>query len=142
MDQIQRIEDFYRKLYQDDFILTHGFERYRFGAKEFYACASTLRSKSGREITVSFNIHDEEPDEAELVIQLLNQSSLEQIRIIGSGISQKMHKEISVYDEPGCISMVSYYDIDDVDGIIEMLKTTLEEVSKVVFFVLNPEDRK
>ena len=69
MNQVERIEHFYRELYRDDFILTHGFQRFRFGTQEFYACASTLRSKSGREITVSFNIHDEAPDEAELVIQ-------------------------------------------------------------------------
>ncbi len=137
MNQLERIENFYRELYRDDFILTHGFERYRFGNQEFYACASTLRSKSGREITVSFNIHDEDPDEAELVVQLLNKSSLEQIKTIGTLISQKLHKDISIYEEPDCISMVSYFDIEDVSGIIEMFKTTLEEVNKVVLFTVN-----
>ncbi len=137
MRQIERIENFYRELYQDDYILTHGFERYRFDNNEFYALASTLRSKSGREITVSFNIHDEEPDEAELVIQLLNRSSLEQIKVLGEVISRKLKKDISIYDEPGCISMVSYFDIEDVSGIIEMFKTTLAEVNKVILFTVN-----
>ncbi len=137
MTQIERIENFYRDLYRDDFILTHGFERFRFGIEEFYACASTLRSRSGRDVTVSFNLHDETPDEAELVVQLLNKCSLEQIKTIGTVISQKLHKDISIYEEPDCISMVSYFDIEDVSGIIEMFKTTLEEINKVVLFTVN-----
>ena len=141
MNQLERIEHFYRELYRDDFILTHGFQRLRFGTQEFYACASTLRSKSGREITVSFNIHDEAPDEAELVIQLLNKSSMEQIKTVGNMIAQKLHKEIKIYEEPGCISMVSYYDIEDVPGIIEMFKTTLEEINKVVFFTVKLDNK-
>ncbi len=138
MDQEDKIEDFYRKLYDDEFILTHDFQRMFFGEQEFFACASTLKSRQGREITVSFNVHCEAKDEVELVIQLLNQTSLEQIKIVGTKISQKMHKDISVYEEPGCISMVSYHSIDDIDEIIEMFKVTLEEVNKVLFFVVNP----
>lgn len=136
MNQVERIENFYKELYQDDFIASHGFERFRFGSQEFFACASTLRSKSGREITCSFNIHDEEPDEAELVIQLLNRSSMEQIKVIGEKLAKELGKDINVYEEPECISMVTYYPIEDVLGIIKMLKRTLEEVNKVLFFVV------
>ena len=136
MNQVERIENFYKELYQDDFIASHGFERFRFGSQEFFACASTLRSKSGREITCSFNIHDEEPDEAELVIQLLNRSSMEQIKVIGEKLAKELGKDINVYEEPECISMVTYYPIEDVPGIIKMLKRTLEEVNKVLFFVV------
>lgn len=139
MDQAERIEWFYRELYQNEFIRTHGFERYRFGVNEFFACASTIRSKNGREITVSFNVHDEYPDEAELVMQFLNKTSLEQLRIVGEEVAKKTGKDINVYEEPECISMVSIFDIEDVDGIIQMFLFTLERVSKVVFFVVNPE---
>lgn len=136
MNQVERIENFYKELYQDDFIASHGFERFRFGSQEFFACASTLRSKSGREITCSFNIHDEEPDEAELVIQLLNRSSTEQVKVIGEKLAKELCKDINVYEEPECISMVTYYPIEDVPGIIKMLKRTLEEVNKVLLFIV------
>lgn len=136
MNQVERIENFYKELYQDDFIASHGFERFRFGSQEFFACASTLRSKSGREITCSFNIHDEEPDEAELVIQLLNRSSTEQVKVIGEKLAKELGKDINVYEEPECISMVTYYPIEDVPGIIKMLKRTLEEVNKVLLFIV------
>lgn len=136
MNQVERIEKFYKELYQDDFIASHGFERFRFGSQEFFACASTLRSKSGREITCSFNIHDEEPDEAELVIQLLNRSSTEQVKVIGEKLAKELGKDINVYEEPECISMVTYYPIEDVPGIIKMLKRTLEEVNKVLLFIV------
>lgn len=136
MNQVERIENFYKELYQDDFIASHGFERFRFGSQEFFACASTLRSKSGREITCSFNIHDEEPDEAELVIQLLNRSSIEQVKVIGEKLAKELGKDINVYEEPECISMVTYYPIEDVPGIIKMLKRTLEEVNKVLLFIV------
>ena len=136
MNQVERIENFYKELYQDDFIASHGFERFRFGSQEFFACASTLRSKSGREITCSFNIHDEEPDEAELVIQLLNRSSTEQVKVIGEKLAKELGKDINIYEEPECISMVTYYPIEDVPGIIKMLKRTLEEVNKVLLFIV------
>lgn len=136
MNQADRIDDFYRKLYQDDFILKKGFERYRFGAQEFYACAATLVSKAGREITASFNIHDEAPDEVELVVQLLNKSSLEQVKTVAGIIAKKIQRDVMVYDEPECISMVSYYDIDEVKEVTEAFKISLEEVNKVVMFII------
>ncbi len=140
MDQAERIEHFYKQLYQNEFIRTHAFERYRFGNQEFFACASTLKGKNGREITVSFNIHDDYPDEVELVMQFLNQCSLEQLRIVGEDIAKTTGKDINVYEEPDCISMVSYFDIDDVEGVIQMFMLTLERITKVVFFVIKPEN--
>lgn len=140
MRQEDRINDFYSKLNQDEFIRTHSFEKYRFGNQEFYAFAATLKSKSGREITCSFNIHDEEPDEVELVMQFLNKSSLEQIRTIAEQIASDLVKDINIYNEPNCVSMVSYFDIEDVEGVLNMLKVTLKQVNKVMFFLLNPED--
>lgn len=137
MNQEQRIENCYREIFNDDFINTHGFERYRFGAQEFFAAASTLRSKSGREITVSFNIHDEQPDELELVMQFLNKSSLEQIKTIAESIAIDCRNEINIYEETNCISLVSYFALEEVDRAIEMMKVILERVNKVVLFVLN-----
>ena len=137
MNKIDRIENFYRKLYSDDFILTHGFERFRFEEQKMYACASTLKSRSGREITISFNIHDEEPDEAELVIQFLNKSSVTQLRKVGEELAERFHKDINIYEEPECISMVSYFDIEDAEGIILMFKAVLEEVDRSVLFTVN-----
>ena len=136
MTQAERIDDFYRKLFESEFIRTHGFERFRFGSDEFFACASTLRSKDGREITVSFNIHDEEPDEVELVMQFLNKSSLEQIRTICEQIAIKEGTDISLYQEPGCISATAYFDIEDVDGPLSMMLNILDWVSKVVLFMV------
>lgn len=136
MNQVERINNFYKELYNDEFIASHGFERYRFGSQEFYSCASTLRSKSGREVTVAFNIHDEEPDQAELVMQFINKCSLEQLRVVGEKIAQKLKKDINVYEEPECISLVCYYPIEEVDSTIEMMKVTLEEVNNVVMFVV------
>ena len=37
--------------------------------------------------------------------------------------------------------MVSYYDIEDIDGILEMFKTTLEEINKVVFFTVKLDNK-
>ncbi len=62
---------------------------------------------------------------------------LEFININHKLVNSQMY--ISVCDEPGCISMVSYSDIEDVDGIIDMSKTTLEELNKVVSFVKKQE---
>ena len=137
MTQAERIDDFYRKLYEFEFIRTHGFERYRFGSDEFFACASTLRSKSGRRITVSFNIHDEEPDEVELVLQFLNKSSLEQIRTVCEKVAIEEGTDINLYEEPDCISATAYFDIEDVDGPVSMMTNILDKVSKVVLFMIN-----
>lgn len=141
MNNLQHIQNFYRNLYKDDFIGSHGFELYRIDGQDFYACASTLKSKAGRQMTCSFNIHDGEPEEVELVIQLLNKSSLEQIKVVGEKLSHILNHEINVYDEEECISLVLYYSIHDIEEVIHAFKIMLEEINKVVFFILSPDDK-
>lgn len=128
---------FYNQLLRNSFINSHGFELYRFPSQGFIALASSLRSKSGRDITVSFNIHDDESDIVELVIQLHNKCSLEQVKTVGSIVAQKTHTDIHLYPESDCISLVSYYDIRDISGPINTFTTALEEINKVVMFVIS-----
>ncbi len=138
MSTLDRVNDFYQELYKDEFIRTRGFERFRFGAYDFYALASSLKTHTGRELTVSFNIHDNSPDLVELVIQCMNQTSMEQLRIVCTKVCEELKRDMSLYQEPGCISMVSYFDIEDITGIMEMFKTLLEEIGKVSVFMLYP----
>ena len=92
-------------------------------------------------MTCSFNIHDGEPEEVELVIQLLNKSSLEQIKVVGEKLSHILNHEINVYDEEECISLVLYYSIHDIEEVIHAFKIMLEEINKVVFIILSPDDK-
>ena len=139
MSQIERINNFYNELCKDDFIKTKGFSRFRFGTNEFYALASTLKTKNGREITVSFNIHDEAPEMVELVVQCLNHTTMEQVRIVGKKVCDKLNGEINDYQETGCISMVSYFLIEDISGVMLMFKTILEELGNVSVFMMYSE---
>lgn len=136
MSSLDRINDFYQELYKYDFIKTRGFELYRFEEYGFFALASSLKTHAGRELTVSFNIHDNFPDQVELVIQCMNQTTLEQLHIIGTKVCEELKRDMSLYQEPGCISMVSYFDIEDITGIMQMFKTLLEEIGKVSVFMM------
>ncbi len=139
MSQIEQIDKFYKELCKDEFIKTKGFERFRFGTNEFYALASTLKAKNGRELTVSFNIHDEAPEMVELVVQCLNHTTMEQIRIVGKKVCDKLGGEINAYEEPGCISMVSYFLLEDINGVMLMFRTILEELGQVSVFMMYNE---
>lgn len=136
MSALDRVNDFYQELYKDEFIRTREFERFRFGGYDFYALASSLKTQTGRELTISFNIHDNSPEQVELVIQCMNQTTLEQLRIVGAKVCENLKRDMSLYQEPGCISMVSYFDIEDIAGVMEMFKALLEELSKVSVFMM------
>ena len=137
MNALTKAKSYYSKLITNDFIQKFGFEMFRFEKCGFFAFATSLKSKRGRDITVSFNIHDDESDIVELVIQLHNKCSLEQVKTVGSIVAHKVHTDIHLYQEPDCISLVSYYDIRDTFGPINAFTTALEEINKVVMFVIS-----
>ena len=70
------------------------------------------------------------------MMQFLNKSSLEQIRTVCEQIVMEEGTDISLYQEPGCISATAYFDIEDVDGPLSMMLNILEKVSKVVLFII------
>lgn len=123
-------------LLENDFLATHGFEIFRFDELGFSALASTLISKTGKEITVAFNIHDDEPNQVELVIQIMNTCSLAQIKIIGQKIGQETTRDIDIYKDPKCISMVSYYELDELSSALEMMECSLLQLNSVAICIV------
>ena len=127
---------FYGPLYMYKFISSKGFTMVRFDEEGFDACAATLKDSNGCKITVSFNIHDEEPDECELVIQLHNRCSIEQLKSLAGKIAEDKGQRIDLYDEPDVISLVTYYDLTQKDEPIDMMKVLLDGINKNIFFLV------
>lgn len=132
-----QVINIFSQLHKYEFIRKHGFEGYLFSKEGFFACASTLQCKNGRKITASFNIHQENPEEIELVMQFPNKASLEQIRVIYEQLSRELSKTINIYEESDCISAVSYYRTTDLNAAVDMLQNTLKKIKSVTFYIIN-----
>lgn len=136
MDNNELIEKFFNQLYEYDTIASFGFKRYKF--EKFSACAAGLLShNSGKKIICSFNIYDDDPETVELNIQFHNNYTTEQLKITGSKVAQMMHKEIKVVEFEESMEYFIYYDIDEINDAVGMLITILDEISKVVTFIIN-----
>ena len=127
------VEHFYNEIKNDDFISSHEFTMHRFDDCGFFAYASTLSLNTGRLITVAFIVHDKTPELAELTIQLHNMTTTEQIKVVGNKIAMNMKANFNVFLDSSnkCITMVSYFDISDVTGILNMMRTLLYEFKNV-----------
>lgn len=127
------VEHFYNEIKNDDFISSHEFTMHRFDDSGFFAYASTLSLNTGRLITVAFIVHDKTPELSELTIQLHNMTTAEQIKVVGNKIAMNMKANFNVFLDSAnkCITMVSYFDINDVTGILNMMRTLLYEFKNV-----------
>lgn len=121
-------------LLENDFIATHGFEEHRIEELGLSALASKLIFNSGKEVTVAFNIYDDEPNQVELVIQIMNKYS--QIKISAPPIVEETTKDIDIYKDPRCISMVSYYNLYELNNALETMECVILHLDSVALCIV------
>lgn len=124
------------QLLQDDFISNKGFIKLRFNDERFTSLGTTVVNNSGREITIVFSIYDDSPDIIELNIEFRNKCSVEQIKVIGEKIAEKHHRKLELYGNGECTALVSLFAADEIEKSISMMKDILEEVNKVLIFLV------
>lgn len=131
------VDKVFQDIYNTDrFIQTKGFRKYRFDDSNFYCLGTTVRSSNGYELTIAFNILDDKPDTLELCINFLNRCSLEQIRTIGDKIAIEEQRKILLYEEPDCITLVSYFSLAETKEAVRMMFSILNATDKVLMFVV------
>lgn len=121
----------------DAFMRRRKFEKYRFEESGFYCLGATIQNEKGYELTIAFNISDDDPGHLELCINFLNRVSKEQIRTIGNKVAIQDGRKIILYEEPDCISLVSYFSVDETDIAVHIMLDILDEIDKVLLFVVN-----
>ena len=136
MDSVRKIYSFFDKLERDEFIKDRGFQKIRVGEEEMFALAASLRSKRGCEVTVSFNIHDDEPNECEMAIRLHNRCSIEQLKKAAGDIAIEKHREIGIYEDNPELVLASWYNLDESNEALDMMKSLLSVINKKVMIMV------